>query len=87
MVRAAWDDLPHHYAGIELDAFVVMPNHIHGIIVMVGAGFKPAPTHGTEPWRGSEIESATLQDASRRKLISRQIRVKDMAGFLKEPGL
>jgi hypothetical protein len=43
MVRAAWDDLPHHYAGIELDAFVVMPNHIHGIIVMVGAGFKPAP--------------------------------------------
>jgi len=87
MVRAAWDDLPHHYAGIELDAFVVMPNHIHGIIVMVGAGFKPAPTRGTEPWRGSEIESATLQDASRRKLISRQIRVKDMAGFLKEPGL
>jgi putative transposase len=44
MVHAVWEDLPHHYAGIELDAFVVMPNHVHGIIFIVGAGFKPAPT-------------------------------------------
>ena len=36
-----------HYPHIEVDAFVVMPNHIHGIIVLndnVGAGLKPAPT-------------------------------------------
>jgi hypothetical protein len=26
-----------HYQNIELDAFVVMPNHIHGIIVIVDA--------------------------------------------------
>jgi hypothetical protein len=25
MVHAAWEDLSRHYAGIELDAFVVMP--------------------------------------------------------------
>ncbi len=36
-----WQDLPKHYAHIELDAFIIMPNHVHGIIV-VGAGFKPA---------------------------------------------
>jgi hypothetical protein len=60
MVRAAWEDLPHHYANIEFNAFIVMPNHVHGIIVMVGAGLKPAPTHGTEPWRESEIECARL---------------------------
>ena len=44
MVHAAWKDLPRHYAGIELDAFVVMPDHVHVIIVIVGAGLKPAPT-------------------------------------------
>ncbi len=48
IVREAWFDLPNHYAHVELDAFVVMPNHIHAIIVLiadpVGAGFKPAPT-------------------------------------------
>jgi len=31
---------------LELDVFVIMPNHIHGIIFLtdVGAGLKPAPT-------------------------------------------
>jgi REP element-mobilizing transposase RayT len=37
MVQEAWDALPNHYAGVERDACVVMPNHIHGI-VFVGAG-------------------------------------------------
>ncbi len=34
-----WQAIPHHYPTIELDAFVVMPNHIHGIIFLVGAEF------------------------------------------------
>jgi REP element-mobilizing transposase RayT len=52
IVERAWTDLPEHYLNVQCDAFVVMPNHIHGIIVLgepiVGAGFKPAPTrrHG-----------------------------------------
>lgn len=44
IVSACWDDLPNHYPHIELDEFVVMPNHVHGILRIVGAGFKPAPT-------------------------------------------
>jgi len=52
IVQAVWDDLPNHYALVQLDAFVVMPNHIHAIIVLednteqasVGAGLRPAPT-------------------------------------------
>ncbi|MEW6364592.1 MAG: hypothetical protein AB1714_08125 [Acidobacteriota bacterium] len=37
MIQAVWDELPAFYAGVETDAFVVMPNHIHGIIVLVGS--------------------------------------------------
>lgn len=38
MVQECWVDLPRRYPYVELDAFVVMPNHIHGIIVIsVGA--------------------------------------------------
>jgi REP element-mobilizing transposase RayT len=44
-VEEAWFDLPNHCANVRLGAFVVMPNHIHGIVVIVGAGFKPAPTN------------------------------------------
>jgi len=35
IVRAAWAELPSRYANVELDAFAVMPNHVHGIIVLV----------------------------------------------------
>ena len=37
MVQAVLDDIPSHYAGIDTDAFTIMPNHIHTIIVIVGA--------------------------------------------------
>lgn len=35
VVESYWNELPAHYPEIELDAFVVMPNHIHGIIIIV----------------------------------------------------
>ncbi|UYN89426.1 MAG: transposase [Anaerolineales bacterium] len=56
VVLQTWMSLPVHYPYVEVDEFVVMPNHIHGLVwirdmqvnrVDVGAGFKPAPTrHG-----------------------------------------
>ncbi len=33
IARSCWEELPKHYRDIELDEFVVMPNHIHGIIL------------------------------------------------------
>jgi putative transposase len=34
IVRACWMDIPAHFPDVELDAFVVMPNHVHGIVVI-----------------------------------------------------
>ena len=58
VVVDCWKDLSVHYPHVELDEFVVMPNHLHGIIVIrtdseinVGAGFKPAPTGSTRTKR------------------------------------
>jgi len=33
MLEGVWSGLPERFPGIELDAFVVMPNHVHGIIM------------------------------------------------------
>src|SRR5437870_1532002 len=33
IAQAMWNTLPNRFPGIELDAFVVMPNHLHGIVV------------------------------------------------------
>ncbi|MBI2231162.1 MAG: hypothetical protein HYU46_18940 [Deltaproteobacteria bacterium] len=37
-IQATWDELPNHYSSVECDAFVVMPNHFHGIIALVNDG-------------------------------------------------
>jgi hypothetical protein len=34
IVRACWDAIPEHFPDVETDAFVVMPNHVHGVIVI-----------------------------------------------------
>ncbi len=36
MVQEVWAALPAHYPGIDLDAFMIMPDHIHGILVLLG---------------------------------------------------
>ena len=41
IVQECWLDLPNHYKNCMLHAFVIMPNHIHGIIEIVGNGLKP----------------------------------------------
>ena len=38
IAKACLEEIPNHFAHAEIDAFVVMPNHLHGIIVI---------THGT----------------------------------------
>jgi putative transposase len=37
VVESAWQNLPHHTPGLILDALVVMPNHLHGIVILPGA--------------------------------------------------
>ena len=34
IAETCWLDIPKHYPNVELDEFVIMPNHVHGIIVI-----------------------------------------------------
>ncbi len=51
IVNQCWNEIPKRFPSVQLDAFVIMPNHIHGIIVLTGeaqddlvrAGLAPAP--------------------------------------------
>jgi putative transposase len=47
IAEAVWKEIPLHYPDISNEIFVVMPNHIHGLISIQDsrrAGSKPAPT-------------------------------------------
>ena len=53
MIQRIWQEIPGHFPGIKLDEFIVMPNHVHGIIGIdqpVGAPLVGAqeavPPHG-----------------------------------------
>ncbi len=64
IVEECWRAIPEHFQNVELGAYVIMPNHIHGIIFIRGAGeigaaanpppvgarhASPLPSHGTSP--------------------------------------
>ncbi len=34
VAQKCWQDIPKHFPFVQLDAFVIMPNHIHGIIII-----------------------------------------------------
>jgi putative transposase len=65
IVERAWFDLPKHYPHVELGTFCIMPNHVHAVIILlVGAGLKPAPTNIRHPL--SEIVRAFKSFSARR---------------------
>jgi putative transposase len=43
IVRQQWEELPQRFSDLTLDEFIIMPNHIHGILI-VGAGLALALT-------------------------------------------
>jgi len=71
MVENTWRELPNKYKGVHIDEYMIMPNHIHGIIsiassddndhtICVGANLcvRPhnnGPTHRSAPTLGEIV--------------------------------
>ena len=60
VVRQCWLEIPSHFPHVALDAFIIMPNHIHGILWIVetpetvGAkNCSPLPPSSTQHLRGT----------------------------------
>jgi putative transposase len=56
MVLAEWNRLPERFPQVVLDAFVVMPNHVHGILVITD----PAPTVGATVGATTRVAPTTV---------------------------
>ena len=49
IAKDCWQHIPEHFENTALDEFVVMPNHIHGIIILVGdADLRPLHQQTTD---------------------------------------
>jgi putative transposase len=68
MVQTCWLELPSRFDDIDMDTFIIMPNHMHGIIFItsadsVGAGLVPAQdasTRNRAPTRGAPTVGAIV---------------------------
>jgi putative transposase len=53
LIQRIWDELPNRYTNLDLDACILMPNHIHGIIVLTDNAAVGAPLAAPFPGRAS----------------------------------
>ena len=49
IVQECWDDIPIHFPHVSVDVFVVMPNHIHGIMLIHNDAGRGCPKSDGQP--------------------------------------
>ncbi len=95
IAQAMWKTLPKRFPGIELDSFVIMPNHIHGIVVR-SQYVTPKPANQTVPpfkysyksFRTTSHRFQTLNEMMRtfKAVTSYHVRKKENAAFAWQRG-
>ncbi|MBK9763035.1 MAG: hypothetical protein KBA60_07225 [Flavobacteriales bacterium] len=63
IVQQCWDSIPKHFINVHLDAFQIMPDHLHGIVVIAELGGSNA-ANGPNAAKGSR-HASTLQGDGR----------------------
>ena len=61
IVVQCWEDSPNHFPHVKLDRFVVMPNHVHGILVLTHVGAGSPRLIGIIPERNTGGETPPLR--------------------------
>lgn len=80
IAKMIWNELLNRYANITLDEFVIMPNHIHGIVEIqaVGAVHEP-PLHEPPLSESAGSEPRDFNDP----LTRRQMTIPKIVGYFK----
>lgn len=60
IVQGFWYEIPKHFDHVQLGAFIVMPNHVHGILKLMDDDQSAIPHHGRDaamprPYRDGEL--------------------------------
>jgi REP element-mobilizing transposase RayT len=76
VVKNCWNAIPEHFRHVELDEFVIMPNHIHGIFWIKDGDFAVGARHAS-PWSnakprqiGGTISASGMDDGTRARHAS-----------------
>ena len=67
IVEAAWHDLPNRFHWVDIDSFVVMPNHIHGIVIFNATSQEASAGRVEFPDRSGVGEAGVMNHAPTRR--------------------
>lgn len=57
IVQKWWNEIPNHFPNVEIVVFVIMPNHIHGIILISADRRGTVPVPGVDDKTNVETEN------------------------------
>ena len=77
IVKDYWQQIPKHFPNVELDEFIVMPNHLHSIIVIKHAVLENQPGTTTAEIFGNMMKPGALSTIVRsfKSATTRQINI------------
>jgi putative transposase len=78
MVATLWDGITARLSGVEIDQFVVMPNHLHGILVLTDGDAGEATTE-----RATTRVAPTNDGPVGAPLVGARVRLGDVVGAFK----
>lgn len=84
-----WQEIPHHFSFIELGSFVIMPNHMHGILIIGKPGNNEVldqdKTPGQKRFRNPESGSISSIVGSYKSIVSKNARLNFHSEFAWQP--
>jgi putative transposase len=63
IIKSCWETIPDHFENVELGDYVIMPNHVHGVILLRGVPSRDGVTCGDNLICRGEVTSP-LHDPS-----------------------
>ena len=75
-IESIWNAIPQHFDGVITDEFVVMPNHVHGIVVIT----RDVGAQHAAPLRGLVVQSGSLSAIVRafKSAVTREMRLQGL---------
>jgi REP element-mobilizing transposase RayT len=65
IVQECWNEIPQHFRRASLDVSIVMPNHLHGVVIIGGDVPSRTGTLGTgTPWRAPTNSGVPVRAAA-----------------------
>lgn len=61
IAKQCWNEIPGHFENVELDEYVIVPNHVHGVIILRGNSGRDEVTSSLRNESGIESQQSIIK--------------------------